>query len=391
MRRPTLRALARLLTFIALAAAVPAIAQDASVHKQTQARQQLAELRRKMEALAREQAQTAARRDSANALLARQANALAEAARALREADAALAAKQQELERLQQQRGELDQRLAGQRAAIADLLRATYTLGRGTDLRLLLGDQDLAQIARALAYSKYFQQDRAARVAALMNELGRLQQLEADITAEQQALAATRAERADKAQALAAQRAAQQKLVAQANAKYKDEGQRLAAMKQNAQSLDHLVDKLQRAIDEAAREAARNERASPAAPNRAGGKADIRGNLPWPASGAVVNYGNGVLIKAEGGSDVHAVARGRVVYAAFLRGYGLLVILNHGDGWLSMYGNNESVLHNVGDQVEAGEAIGTASPTTGLNTGVYFELRHKNKPVDPRGWLAKRR
>jgi septal ring factor EnvC (AmiA/AmiB activator) len=375
---------------VALLAAVPATAQD-SARRQAQAKQQLAELRSKMEALAREQAQTAARRDSASAELARQANALADAARALREADAALAAKQQELEQLQRQRGELEQRLAGQRAAIADLLRATYTLGRGTDLRLLLGDQDLAQIARALAYSKYFQQDRAARVAQLMNELGRLQQLEADITAEQQALAATRAERADKAQALAAQRAAQQKLVAQANAKYKDEAQRLAAMKQNAQSLDQLVDKLQRAIDEAAREAARDERASPAAPSRAGGKADIRGNLPWPAAGAVVSYGNGVLIKADAGSEVHAVARGRVVYAAFLRGYGLLVILNHGDGWLSMYGNNESLLRNVGDQVEAGEAIGTASPTTGVNTGVYFELRHKNKPVDPRGWLARRR
>ena len=105
----------------------------------------------------------------------------------------------------------------------------------------------------------------------------------------------------------------------------------------------------------------------------------------------MVSYGNGVLIKAAGGSEVHAVARGRVVYAAFLRGYGLLVILNHGDGWLSMYGNNESVLHGVGDQVEAGQAIGTATPPTGVNTGVYFELRHDNKPVDPRGWLAKRR
>jgi septal ring factor EnvC (AmiA/AmiB activator) len=376
MRRPSLRALVRLLALVALVAAMPAAAQD-SARQQAQARQQLAELRSKMEALAREQAQTAARRDSANAELARQASALAAAARALRDVDAALAAKQQQLEQLQQQRDELDQRLAGQRAAIADLLRATYTLGRGSDLRLLLGDQDLAQIARTLAYSKYFQQDRAARVAELMGELSRLQQLEAGITAEQQALAA--------------QRAAQQKLVAQADARYKDEAQRLAAMKRNAQSLDQLVGKLQRAIDEAAREAARESRSSPAAPSRAGGKADIRGNLPWPAAGAVVSYGNGVLIKASGGSEVHAVARGRVVYAAFLRGYGLLVILNHGDGWLSMYGNNESVLHGVGDQVEAGEAIGTATPPTGVNTGVYFELRHDNKPVDPRSWLARRR
>lgn len=390
MRPLRLRAFALLLLLLALATGLPAAAQDTS-RQQAQARQQLAELRSRMEDLAREQARTAARRDSATAALARQASALAEAARALREVDAALAAKQQDLARLQQQRSELEQRLAGQRAAIADLLRATYTLGRGSDLRLLLGDEDLAQIARTLAYSRYFQQDRAARVAELMGELSHLQQLEADITAEQQALAASRAERAGKAQALAAQRAAQQQLVAQANAKYKDEAQRLAAMKQNAQSLDRLVDQLQKAIDDAAREAARNARTSPAAPSRAGGKADIRGNLPWPAAGAVVSYGNGVLIKAAGGSDVHAVARGRVVYAAFLRGYGLLVILNHGDGWLSMYGNNESLLHNVGDQVEAGQTVGTATPPSGVNTGVYFELRHDNKPVDPRGWLAKRR
>jgi septal ring factor EnvC (AmiA/AmiB activator) len=390
MRQLRLRAFAPLLLLCGLATALPATAQDSS-RRQAEARQQLAELRSKMEALARDQARTAARRDSANAALARQAEALAEAARALRETDAALAAKQQELEQLQQQRADVDQRLANQRAAIAELLRAAYTLGRGTDLRLLLGDEDLAQIARALTYSRYFQQDRAARVARLMDELGHLQQLQTQITAEQQALAATRAERADKAQALAAQRAAQRRLAAQADARYKDETQRLAAMKQNAQSLDRLVDQLQQAIDAAAREAARNARTSPAAPSRAGGKADIRGNLPWPAAGAVVSYGNGVLIKAGGGAEVHAVARGRVVYAAFLRGYGLLVILNHGDGWLSMYGNNETLLHGVGDQVEAGQAVGTATPPSGVNTGVYFELRHDNKPVDPRGWLAKRR
>ena len=119
--------------------------------------------------------------------------------------------------------------------------------------------------------------------------------------------------------------------------------------------------------------------------------ANIRGNLPWPAAGVVNTFGNGVLIKATGGSEVHAVARGKVIYAGFLRGYGMLLIVNHGNGWLSMYGNNETLLHGVGDQVEAGAAIGTASPTTGVNTGVYFELRRDNQPVDPRSWLSQRR
>lgn len=389
--RPALSlALACLLTILALT--TPAPAQQAPSRQQAEAKQQLAELRDKMQALAREQAQTAARRDSANAELARQANALADAAHAVRETDAALAAKQQALDQLQQQRAQLEQHLDAQRAAIADLLRAAYTLGRGSDLRLLLGDQDLAQITRALAYSKYFQQDRAQRVAQLMTDLASLQQLQAGIEADREALIASRAERAAQAQTLATQRAAQQKLAAQTDAQYKDEAQRLAAMKQNAQSLDHLLTQLQQAIDQAAREAARARRPSPAAPSHNGKSgADIRGDLPWPAAGAVSTYGNGVLIKAAGGSEVHAVARGRVVYAAFLRGYGMLVILNHGDGWLSMYGNNESLLHGVGDQVEAGQALGTASAPTGINTGVYFELRHDNKPVDPRGWLAKRR
>lgn len=391
LARPPARRLLVILALAGTTAVAPAWAANQS-RQQAATKQQLAEVRSKMEALAREQAATAARRDSANAELARQANAVAAAARAVRETDAALAERQQQLQQLQQQRGELQQHLDGQRAAIAELLRATYALGRGSDLRLLLGDQDIAQISRALAYSRYFQEDRARRVQRLMTDLSQLQQLETSIGAEQQALQATRAEREQQARTLAAQRTAQQKLVAQTDARYQDQAARLAALKQNAQSLNRLLEQLQQAIDDAAREAARHARPSPAAPSRGAGKAhaNIRGQLPWPASGAVVSYGHGVLIKASGGSEVHAVARGRVVYAAFLRGYGMLIILNHGDGWMSMYGNNETLLHGVGDAVEAGQALGTASAPTGLNTGVYFELRQHGKPVDPRGWLSRR-
>lgn len=389
------------IVFLGALLTAPALARqdNRSRSEQAEAKQKLADLRHKMETLAKEQADTAARRDSVNAELARQANALADAARAVRLTDAELAAKQQQLDQLQQQRSTLKQALDSQRAAIADLLRATYALGHGSDLRLLLGDEDVARIARALAYSKYFQQDRVQRVQRLMADLARLQELEATITAEQQALQATRAQREQQAAVLARQRAAQQQLAAETDARYKDQAQRLAALKQNAQALNSLLEKLQKAIDEAAARAAA-ERAA-AARKRPGHKppplevgsagTDIRGNLPWPASGVVNSYGNGVLIKAAGGSEIHAVARGRVIYAGFLRGYGMLLILNHGDGWMSMYGNNETLLYGVGDQVEAGQAIGTASPPTGVNTGAYFELRRNNQPVDPRRWLSQRR
>ncbi|MCW8806513.1 MAG: peptidoglycan DD-metalloendopeptidase family protein [Rhodanobacter sp.] len=362
--------------------------------QQAAAKQQLAEIRVKLESLAAQQARTAARRDSVNAELARQAAALSRAARAVRDTDAAIAAKEGDLDQLQQQRSELQQHLRAQRAAIAALLRATYALGHGSDLRLLLGDEDVARISRALVYSRYFQQDRLQRVQRLMNDLAKLQELESAIAVQQQALQATRMQRQQQFAKLAAQRAAQRKLAARTNALYKDQTQRLAALKQNEQSLNHLLDKLQQAIDQAAREASRSQRDRnlPASPGVArGATANIRGNLPWPASGVVNSYGNGVLIKAAGGSEVHSVARGRVIYAGFLRGYGMLLIVSHGNGWMSMYGNNETLLHNVGDEVEPGEAIGTASPTTGVNTGVYFELRKGGAPVDPRSWLSRRR
>lgn len=375
-------------------AAQPAWALQDSKTKaeQAEAQKKLQELHSKMDALAKEQAETAAKRDSATAELAKQANAVAGAAKAVRETDTQLSAKQKELADLQAQRAELQKNLEGQRAAIADLLRATYALGRGSDLRLLMGDDDVTRIAQALAYSKYFQEDRVARVQKLMGDLARLQDLETEITAQQQALQAARAERETQAKALEQQRASQAKLVAETDAQYKDQAGKLAALKQNEASLNSLVATLQKAIDEAAREAERAAKANEgkAAPPAGKGLANIRGNLPWPAAGVVNSYGSGVLIKAPGGSEVRAVAAGRVVYAAFLRGYGMLVIVSHGGGWMSMYGNNETVLHGVGDQITAGEAVGTASAPTGVNTGVYFELRQNNQPVDPRTWLGKK-
>jgi len=381
----------------ALAVATAQARQDKNQAEQAAARQKLSNVHQEVQALGRQQAATAARRDQLNAELAKQTTALAAAARALRETDAALAAKQQQLDQLQQQRAELKQKLDGQKAAIADLLRASYALGHGSDLRLLLDNQDVGRIARALVYSKYFQQDRVQKVQQLMASLAQLQALEAQITAEQQALQAQREQREQQSRQLGKQRAAQQKLAAEADATYQDQAQRLAALKQDEQSLNSLVDKLQKQIDRALREAARR-----AAAGKHGGKApppiavggagaNIRGNLPWPAAGDVHRYGNGVLIRASGGSEVRAVANGRVVYAGFLRGYGMLLILNHGNGWMSMYGNNEALLHNVGDAVAAGQAVGTAAPPTGINTGVYFELRRDGQPVDPRSWLGQRR
>jgi len=362
--------------------------QDAKARaQQEEARQKLEGVRKDIDALTREQRETANARDSANAALARQAEQVSSAAKAVRATEAELEQRRRDLEQLNQQRAGIQEGLDKQKGALGDLLRATYTLGRGSDLQLLLGDEDVNRISRALAYSRYFQENRVERIRGLLADLSRLQEVEAAITAEQQKLEAARAEREKRASELEKQRTEQQKLVAEADSKYKDQAQRMAALKQNEQDMNALVARLQKVIDEAAK-AAEPAPAPKGAPASAP-MGNLRGNLPWPANGPVHAYGNGVIIVAPRGSEVKAVARGRVVFASFLRGYGMMIIVNHGNGFMSMYGNNETLLHGVGDTVEAGEAVGTAAAPAGDN-GAYFELRQGGKPIDARGWLGKR-
>ena len=363
-------------------------AQDGKARtEQDQARQKLDTVRKDIESLTKEQRETANARDSANAALAKQAEQVSAAARAVRDTDAELAQRKHDLDQLGEQKAQMQRGLETQKGALGDLLRATYTLGRGSDLQLLLGDEDVNRISRALAYSRYFQQNRVERIKGLLADLSRLQEVEAAITAEQQKLEATRAERGKRAAELEKQRGEQQKLVAETDSKYKDQAQRMAALKQNEQDMNALVARLQKVIDEAAKAA--EPAPSPKGAPAAAPLGNLRGNLPWPASGAVHAYGNGVIIVAPHGSEVKAVARGRVVFANFLRGYGMMIIVNHGNGFMSMYGNNETLLHGVGDMVEAGEAVGTASAPVG-DSGAYFELRQGGKPIDARGWLGKR-
>jgi septal ring factor EnvC (AmiA/AmiB activator) len=382
MSRSHPKALGLLLLALATAATPLTAKEVGTKAEQADARKKLDDVRNQIDALSREQRDTANQRDSANAALAKQAEQVAAAAKAVHQADAALADKERDLAQLNQQRESINEGLRGQRAALDDLLRAAYTLGHGTDMQALLGDTQVDRMARALAYSKYFQDDRVNRIKGLLADLSRLQEVEAAIVTEQQALQTQRAQREDSARTLERQRADQQKLVAASDARYTDQGKKLAALKQDEQAMNTLLERLQKVIEEA-------PKVVDVAPAPGKPSVKVRGDLPWPAAGAVRAHGAGVLIAATRGSEVHAVTRGRVIFANFLRGYGMLIILNHGDGWMSLYGNNEALLHGVGDTIEAGQAVGTAAAPTGDDGGVYFELRQRGKPVDPAEWLSK--
>ncbi|HSN00934.1 MAG TPA: peptidoglycan DD-metalloendopeptidase family protein [Rudaea sp.] len=374
---------------------------SASVHAQTddaaraaqeaQAKQKLEQVRGQIKALADAQKDTSAKRGNAVAALRDQELKIAATAKELRVLDARLVAQQGRLDDLLKQRAALDAKLKDQREALAALLRSAYAMGRGEELKLLLAQDNAANIARLLAYYGYFERARVGEIGALLKNLEALAQVQDEIEAQQATLKASRADRAAQVQQLDAERAARQQALDRLDVTLKDQKSRLAALGRDEKALTDLIAKLRDIFADIPKTLA-----------GAGPFTALRGKLPWPLHGRVVErFGaviggsqasQGVLIAAKGGSEVHAVSHGRVVFADWLRGYGLLMIVDHGDGYLSLYGYNETLLKDVGDWVDADTAIATSGDSGGRPTpGLYFELRYKGKAVDPMSWLRSSR
>jgi len=361
------------------ATAAPASSTSA---REVVTRAKLTEVRAEIARIADAQHATATKRDAINAKLAAQATQLNQAANAVRESDTSIAAKTAALADLEQQRTALEQKLSGQRAALADLLRAVYTLNRGTDLAMLLGDDDIAKIDRALVSSRYFQHDRVARIRALLGEVAQLDEVKTSIETEATALKQQRDQRAAQAAGLEQARDAQQKLLAQANAQLAQQKDKLASLQHDADALNELLKQLQNVFSDIPAQLGKN---TPFA--------KLHGKLPWPVAGTPRNGSGalalGLVIAAKPGTEVRAVAYGRVAWADFMRGYGMLVIIDHGGGWMSLYGGNESAAVSAGDWVRPGQAIATVARNSEQG-GAWFGLRHDGKSIDPHGWFARR-
>lgn len=365
-------------------AAPPAPASATSTAaREAATRAKLAAVRVEIARIADAQRATAAQRDTLNAKLAAQATQLNQAANAVRASDFAIAAKTDSLDQLKQQRMQLEGKLSGQRQALADLLRAAYTINRGSDLAMLLGEDDVAKLDRALAYSRYFQRDRVVRIRALLGDVAQLDALKASIEVDTTALQQQRDARTAQVAQLEQARDAQQKLLAQADAQLAQQKDKLTALQHDAAALDQLLKQLQNVFSDIPAQIGKN---TPFA--------QLHGKLPWPVAGNPRNgsgvLGQGIVIAAKPGVAVHAVAYGRVAWADFMRGYGILVIIDHGGGWLSLYGGNESASVTAGEWVRPGEPIATVARNSEQG-GAWFGLRHDGQPVDPRGWLAGQR
>jgi septal ring factor EnvC (AmiA/AmiB activator) len=312
------------------------------------------------------------------------------ARRKLEETRAQRIASESRLEDLEREQASREKELAAERGALAGELRTAYVNGREEQLKMLLNQQDPAAFGRMLTYYGYFGRARAERIGSIRDKLEHLALLREKITAESQRLQdlETRQE-----QELAALKGAQQKrtqAVAAIESQIKTRGGEIKRLESQARSLEKLIADLRKAL-----------KSTPVA--RQAPFEPLRGKLPWPVQQGKVlaRFGQpraggslkwqGMLIGTDRGARVRAPFAGRVAYADWLPGMGLMIVLDHGGGYLSLYGHNEEVFKKVGDPVAAGDVIGAVGDTGGHNQpALYFEVRRGREPVNPENWLQRR-
>jgi len=373
-----MRALLLVLT-AALAVAVPSLAAS----KDPEA--DLRHVQRQIEQLQKSLREDVAKRDRLSAALREAEERVGEARGRLDDVRQRVRATDRRIRELGAEREREEARLAAERDALAAELKAAYVTGREEHLKLLLSQKDPAELGRMLVYYSYFGRSRAGRIAAIESTVERIEALAADEAAERERLAALETERARELAALENARADREKALADLNATIRSREDSIKRLKQEAATLEKLIEDLRRALQQAP------------APE---GKpfARLRGQLPWPVPGRIVaRFGqprggglkwNGVLVATERGAGVRAPYAGRVVYADWLPGLGLLLIIDHGGGYMTLYGHNEQLYRQVGDPVAAGEVVATVGDSGGQSRPeLYLEVRKGTAAEDPRRWF----
>ncbi|MGE8496723.1 MAG: murein hydrolase activator EnvC family protein [Pseudomonas sp.] len=328
---------------------------------------------------------------------------------------------EEEIQRLDQEKKKLEGARLEQQRLIGIQARAAYQSGRQEYLKLLLNQQNPERFSRTLTYYDYLSEARMEQLATFNETLRQLNNVEQDISRQQAQLLEQKSALDDRRQKLADARKERQVALAKLNKEFSARDQRLKAREQEQAQLTRVLKTIEETLARQAKEAeearqraliaARQQpRVTPGQPASSGPQvssgavyggpfASARGKLPWPVDGRLVaRYGtprggdartkwDGVLIGATAGSQVRAVHGGRVVFADWLRGAGLLVILDHGNGYLSLYGHNQSLLKDAGDVVKAGEPIATVGTSGGQDEpALYFAIRQQGRPSDPAQW-----
>jgi len=293
------------------------------------------------------------------------------------------------LKKLQAEQSQLRTLKSEQKQQLAKQLTGAQKLGNQGSIKVLLNQDDPQQISRMLKYYEYFNQARMESIQTLIVNLKRLNNIENEILTQQNKLIKTENSLLKKNKTLNTEKKQHKALLASLELRRKTQSDNLSQKQKDQKRLQQLITEVATLLDNSVRK-------QDARPIKS-----LKGKLPRPSKGRIVKaFGNrntqarsnwqGWLIKGYEGSAITAIHHGRIVFSDWLRGFGLLLIVDHGDGYLSLYARNQSLLKSVGDWVYQGENIATLGSSGGFKEpSLYFEIRHKGKPQDPAAWLQR--
>ena len=294
------------------------------------------------------------------------------------------------MRRLREEQRDLQSQLDQQAGFLRQQIRAAYSMGRQEYLKVLLNQQEPDRVARLLRYYDYINRERTRRIEDYLAIARQLEQVQAEIITRGQALEQVRLALQDRRRELLAEQRQRERVIAELSSRISGRDDELQGLLADQKRLEQLLEAVTEAIVRLP------------APRDARPFQDMRGSLPWPLQGRVLSaFGSrqhnnrlvsrGLMIQANTGDEIQAIHGGRIVFADWMRGFGFLVIIDHGDSYMSLYGHNQNLHRQTGDWVNAGDVIATAGSTGGQQrTALYFEIRHRGQPIDPISWIARR-
>lgn len=397
MRKPF--AIAVMLLVLAMQTGVVFAAKPSAQAQAAAQKKRLEAVQAQIKKLSEDQKKLEQQRAEANQSVREMDAKVAQASKLARKSSQQLMAQQSQLELLEKEKQTLELKLEKQKQTLAALIRSAYTLGKTPSLEIVLSQDKISDSSRALAYHGYFQADQKAQLAAISKQLQELSAMTEKVKQQQQQFEQAKIAQEKNLSALSEQRKQRDLALAKVDAQYRDKKTRLNALGRDEKNLNALLDKLQKLMAQKPVQVVPRGGKKP--PYKTPPKTFTNvpmGPMRLPVQGSVLagfggsmpdgHRSDGLLIAGNVGAEIRAVAAGRVAYADWLKGYGLLLIVDHGNGWMSLYAFNDSLLKNVGDTVGVNEAIATLGRSGGqASPALYFELRQNGQPKDPRVWL----
>lgn len=393
----------------------------ASANQADRKQSELAALKQRLQTLQQEFRSTQAHRQEAADELGQSERAISSALRQLRQLDGERQRAQTDLQALTQQTDATTARIRAQQTYLAQALKAAYQRGQGDALKLMLNGADPNQAARDLRYLAHLSRAQHETIEVLRADLAKLAALQQQTEQKTAELTHLQMAREAEQKKLLADKRAREQVLQKLSVQIQQQRREISNLKRDERSLTQLVERLNRLM---AQQEARARAAQQAQRNQKDGKnaasqrrvlgvntetpvafrsdkpfSGLKGSLRLPVAGELMNrFGapregggvswKGLFIRAAEGAAVKAIAAGQVVFAEWLRGFGNLIIVDHGEGYMSLYSNNESLYKQVGERVQPGDAIAAVGNSGGQpDPGLYFEMRHQSRPVNPLLWV----